>query len=67
MIITQTQENIQINISKNLDKIVIQRIINYIQYLEISSKSISKQKDADDLADEVNENWWKKNKQKFIK
>lgn len=67
MIITQTPENIQITISKSLDKLVIQRIIDYVQYLEIASKSKAKQKDVDDLADEINANWWKKNKQKFIK
>lgn len=67
MNITQNSESIQINISKNIDKVLVQRIIDYIKYLEIVSKSTNSQIEADQLADELNENWWKRNKEKFIK
>jgi len=35
-------------------------------YLEATSKSKAKQSDIDKLADEVNTNWWNKNKHRFI-
>ena len=39
---------------------------DYSKYLEATSKSKAKQSDIDKLADEVNTNWWNKNKHRFI-
>jgi len=41
--------------------------MDYLDYLEITFKSKATQDDADKLADELNENWWAKNRKKFIK
>jgi len=41
--------------------------MDYLDYLEMTSKSKATQDDVDKLADELNENWWKKNRKKFIK
>jgi hypothetical protein len=41
--------------------------MDYLDYLEITSKSEATQEDADRLADELNENWWSKNRKSFIK
>lgn len=67
MNMTQNSDSIQINISKNMDKVLVQRIIDYINYLEIVSKSKNSLIEANQLAGELNENWWKRNKEKFIK
>ena len=41
--------------------------MDYLNYLEITSKSKATQEDADKLADELNANWWAKNRNRFIK
>ena len=53
--------------SRNVDTFGFQRIMDYLEYLEITSKTTAIQEDADKLADELNENWWAKNRKKFIK
>jgi hypothetical protein len=67
MIIERTDNQIIIKVSPKVDTFGFQRIMDYLDYLEITSKSKAIQEDADSLADELNENWWKKNRKKFIK
>jgi hypothetical protein len=67
MIIERNDNQIVIKVSPKVDTFGFQRIIDYLDYLEITSKSKATQDDADKLADELNENWWKKNRKKFIK
>jgi hypothetical protein len=43
----------------------IQSIIDYIKFREINSKSKATQMQANELADEINQEWWEKNKSKF--
>lgn len=67
MQIENTNNEIKITISSSVDKFGLQRLINYAKYLEATSKSTAKQSDINQLADEVNNEWWKKNKSRFIK
>lgn len=67
MIIERTDNQIVIKLSPKVDKFGFQRIMDYLDYLEITSKSRATQEDADKLADELNDNWWKKNRNRFIK
>lgn len=68
MLIEQTSNNqIQITLSSTLDSYGLQRVIDYVKYLEATSKSKAKQSDVDKLADEVNASWWTKNRKRFIK
>jgi hypothetical protein len=67
MIVERTSNQIVIKVSPHLDTFGFQRIMDYLDYLEITSKSKAKQVDADRLADELNENWWSKNRKNFIK
>lgn len=67
MIVERTNNQIVIKVSQKVDAFGIQRIMNYLEYLEIASKSKATQDDADKLADELNENWWSKNRERFIK
>lgn len=39
--------------------------MDQLEYLEITSKSQATQEDADQLADDLNENWWKKNRKGY--
>jgi len=59
--------NITITVSKSIDKFGLQRLIDYLKYLEATSSSKAKQADIDKLADEVNSSWWEANKFRFIK
>ena len=67
MIIERTDEEILIRIPNSVDIEGAQRIIDYIRYLEITSKSMATQDDVDILAEEVNREWWEKNKDTFLK
>ena len=63
MTIARTSTN-QINIvlSSGIDSFGLQRLLDYAKYLEATANIKAKQSDADNLADELNEGWWQKNK-----
>ncbi len=68
MLIERTNNNqIVITVSSSVDSFGLQRLIDYVKYLEATSKSKAKQSDVDKLADEVNASWWAKNRKRFIK
>lgn len=58
---------IVITLSSSVDSFGLQRIIDYLKYLEVTAKSKAKQPDVDNLADEVNASWWENNKSRFVK
>jgi hypothetical protein len=61
------KDKILITVSSSVDTFGLQRIIDYVKYLEATSKSKAKQSDVDKFADEVNASWWSKNRKRFIK
>lgn len=68
MLVEQTKDNrIVITISPTVDSFGLEKAIGYLKYLEATSKSKAKQEDVDQLAEEVNADWWKKNRKRFIK
>jgi len=67
MQIERKKNQTQITVSSTVDSFGLQRVIDYVKYLEATSKSKSKQSDIDKLADQVNDSWWAKNKTRFIK
>lgn len=68
MVIVRTNENqITITVSDAVDSFGLQRLIDYVKYLEATSASKAKQQDIDQLADEVNASWWAENRKRFIK
>lgn len=67
MIAERTRNQIVIKVSPEVDTFGFQRIMGYLGYLENTSKSKATREDADKLADELNENWWAENRQRFIK
>ena len=62
MLIERADNKIVITLADSVDSFGLQRLIDYVKYLEATSKSKAKQQDADKLADEVNSGWWAKNK-----
>ncbi len=67
MIIERTEKEILIRIPNTINIEGAQRIIDYIKYQELTSKSEATQEDVDVLAKQVNKLWWKKNKHRFLK
>ena len=68
MLIERTTNNeIVIKLSSNVDSFGLQRVIDYLKYLEATSKSKAKQSDVDKIADEVNADWWNQNRNRFVK
>jgi hypothetical protein len=64
MIVKRSGNQTVIKVFPQVDPSGFQRRMDYPDYLEITSKSIAIQDDADKLADELNENWWAKNRRK---
>jgi hypothetical protein len=67
MIIERTNKEILIRIPNTVDLEGAQRIIDYIRYQEVTSTSRAKQADIDLIADDINSEWWKNNKDTFLK
>jgi hypothetical protein len=59
-------KQITITFSEVLNDFGMQRLVDFVKFIEMTSKANVKQKDIDDLANEVNENWWIKNKDRFF-
>ena len=66
MTIQRQGGEIIIRIADNIDIESLQRLINYLTYNELTSKSKATQKDIDELSTRVNKNWWEKNKDRFL-
>lgn len=67
MQIERTNNEILIRLSSSTDLIGLQRIMDYIKFREIASKSRATQNQIDELSSETKESWWSKNKSRFLK
>lgn len=67
MVVQRIDNQIQITIDSTVDTFGLQRLLDYMKYLEATAKSKATQKEVDKLAAEVNTDWWAKNKGRFIK
>lgn len=67
MILERTKNNqITLTLPDSIDSFGVERVLNFVKYLELTSKNKVTQKDVDDLADELNSTWWENNKNRFI-
>jgi hypothetical protein len=66
MIIERTESEIVIRVSSKVNTFGLQRLVDYLKYQELTANSIAQQSDIDQLARDVNKDWWNKNKQRFI-
>ncbi|RUA34033.1 MAG: hypothetical protein DSY77_07265 [Bacteroidetes bacterium] len=67
MKIEKKDNEILVRIPSNVDITGLQKILDYIKFREITSKSQASQEDIDALARESKKSWWEKNKDKYIK
>jgi hypothetical protein len=66
MKVIRENNEIKISLPDNLIDInEVQNMLDYFRYREITSKSKGTQKDADELANEINKSWWDKNKHRY--
>jgi len=68
MTIKRENNELIISIPENIIGIAeIQELLDYLKFKTITSKSKATQKDIDEIAEEIDSTWWKKNKKRFIK
>lgn len=66
MTVSRVDGEIIIRLSSEVQLEEIQRFLNYLRYKEITSKSKASQDAVNQVAKEVNQNWWEQNKQRFL-
>lgn len=66
MTIQTINNQIIITLPANIDLEGVQRLVNYLLYKEATKDSQAKQEDVDQLAREVNKQWWEENKNRFL-
>jgi len=67
MQIERTKKEILIRLSSGTDLVGLQRILDYLKFREIASKSKASQKQIDELSSGSKSSWWTKNKSRFVK
>lgn len=67
MQIERTDKEILIRLSSGTDLVGLQRVLDYLKFREIASRSKASQNQIDELANESKESWWSKNKSRFVK
>lgn len=67
MIIERTNDEIMIRLLPSVDINELQELANYFRYKEITSKYSTSQPIVDQLASEVNKNWYKSNRERLLK
>jgi len=67
MLIERTGTNqITITVSNSVDSFGLQKVLDYVTYLEATANNKAKPSDVDKLADEVNAALWSENRSRFI-
>ncbi len=67
MLIERINDEIVIRIPAMVDTDDLQDFINYVRYKELTFDINVPQDKIDKLASDLNKNWWKENRKRFIK
>lgn len=67
MKIERNKNEITITVSAGVNSFGLQRLIDYVKYLETTSKSKAKQSEVDAIARSANESCWTENRKRFVK
>ena len=67
MRIERTNNEILIRLSAKESTSSIQRLLDLVEFWEITSESRAREKDINDLAAKSKEDWWSKNKNRYTK
>lgn len=66
MQIERTNKEILIRLSSGTDLIGLQRVLDYLKFREIVSKSKITEEQIKEIAEESKKTWWLKNKNRFV-
>ncbi len=68
MQVQRTQDELIIRFSNaiNINIKYLQKFLDYIRFIEISTKSQATEEQILELANDINQSWWQTNKSKFI-
>lgn len=68
MQIQRTENELVIRFSNavNINIEYLQKFLDYLRFLEISSKSQATEEQILELSNEINKSWWQTNKNKFV-
>ncbi|MEL7196352.1 MAG: hypothetical protein AAFZ63_28560 [Bacteroidota bacterium] len=64
--VERTEEAILIKLPLNTEVSDIQRVLNFFEYVSLVNESKANQEEIDELAREVNKDWWNMNKERFL-
>ena len=67
MLVERTKKEVIIRIPATVDTEDLQDLLNYARYKELTADFKVDQKEVDKLANEINNKWWTKNRNKLIK
>jgi hypothetical protein len=67
MIIERTKNEVIIRLLPTVDTDELQDLANLLRYKEISSKYSTKQDVVNELASDINKNWYKANRDRLLK
>ncbi|MBN7810249.1 hypothetical protein J0A68_04730 [Algoriphagus sp. H41] len=67
MRIERTDKEIIIRIPADVDIAELDKILDYIKFRAIASKSAASDSEIDELAQESKSTWWEENKKRFVK
>jgi hypothetical protein len=66
MVIERSNQDIIIRPTKAINMDAVQKVIDYINVLEIASQNLGTEEQAAELAKEIDTEWWEENKHRFI-
>lgn len=67
MVFERTANEVIIRLPSNINWEELELMIKFIKYRERVAKSKAKQEDIDQLATDVNKQWWAENKHRFLR
>lgn len=67
MLVERKNNEVIVRLDGDVNVDFLQKTLEYLRYLEIGAKSKATQPQIDQLAQEVKQGWWEKNRDKFIK
>ncbi len=67
LLVERNVNEIVLRLPADTDIFSVQRVLDYFKYKQAIKKSKAAEKDVEQLAMESKTNWWKENKNRFVK
>jgi hypothetical protein len=66
MVITRQYQKIIIDADESVNMMAVQKVIDYINILEIVAQNQGTEQQASELASSINKKWWLENSHQFV-